>query len=98
MPVLLYLPTLTPKEESLQLLDAVYPALFVLIRARYEGAKDQAPRQKTLDHLFRYGVMKAYFTAGEDAKIAEILLQKMRELIEEMRIESCKHLKVAHDC
>lgn len=97
MPVLLYLPTLTPEEESLQLLDAVYPALFALIRVRYEGAKDLAPRQKAFDHLFRYGIMKGFAIAGENVKIAELLLQQMNELIKEMGTESCKHLKVAHD-
>ena len=96
MPILLYLPTLTPEAESLQLLAAVYPALFVLIDATYTGIKDQTPRQKALDRVFRYGIMKGYTTAGEHVKIAEFLLQRMKDLVEKMGIDSCKHLKARY--
>lgn len=94
MPCLLYLPSLTPEEESLRLLTAVYPALICLVRARFDVVKDQARRQKELDAIFRYGVLKGYAHAGEHVKIAELLVQKMIDLVEEMGIDSCKHLKV----
>lgn len=97
MPYLLYLPSLTPEDESRQLLDAVYPALLILTRARYNGAREQAPRQKVLDSIFRYGVLKGYTTAGDNARIATILMQKMNDLIDEMALGSCTHLKVRHE-
>ena len=95
MPCLLYLPSLTPEEESLQLLGAVYPALLALVRARFDGAKDKVLKQKALDSIFRYGILKGHVHAGEHVKIAGFLVQRIRDLEEEMGIDSCKHLKVA---
>ena len=94
IPCLLYLPSLNPEEESLQLLGAVYPALLALVHARFDSAKDKALRQKELDGIFWHGILKGYAHAGEHVKIAEFLVRRMIDLIEEMGIESCKHLKV----
>lgn len=102
MPNLLYLPSLTPEEESLQLLVGVYPALVALVRARFgdgdgegggeEGGKGR--RQKALDEVFRVGVLKGYAYAGENVRVAEFLVGRMGELVREMGVESCKYLKV----
>ena len=94
MPCLLYLPTLTPEEESLQLLSAVYPTLIALVNARFVEDKDRASRTKTFDQLFRDGVFKGYAHAGENVKIAELLVQTITNLVNEMGTTSVKHLKV----
>ena len=96
MPCLLYLPDLTPEAESIQLLDAVYPTLFRLIRIRSPKAKDQGSKQKALDHVFRYGILKGYAHAGENVHIAEYLMRELTDMVNEMGIASCKHLKVCH--
>jgi len=101
MPNLLYLPSLTPEEESLELLGAVYPALLALVRARYdgEGVKEgkggRKMRQKALDEVFRVGILKGYAYAGENVRVAEFLIRRMVELVREMGVESCKYLKVS---
>ncbi|KAL8793699.1 MAG: hypothetical protein Q9195_003748 [Heterodermia aff. obscurata] len=93
-PCLLYLPELTPEAESLQLLSAVYPTLLSLIRTRFPEARDQRSMQKTLDHLFRYGILKGYAHAGDNVRIAEFLVRRMTDVVNEMGMASCKHLKI----
>ena len=93
-PCLLYLPELTPEAESLQLLSAVYPTLLSLVRTRFPEAKDQESMQKTLDNLFRYGILKGYAHAGDNVRIADFLVRRMTDVVNEMGIASCKHLKV----
>ena len=93
-PCLLYLPELTPEAESLQLLNAVYPSLLALVRSRFPQAKQQVLKQKALDQIFRYGILKGYAHAGENVKVAELLVRKMIDLVKEMGVSSCKHIKV----
>jgi len=100
MPNLLYLPSLTPEAESLELLGGVYPALVALVRARFGGEGGggrggQGGRQKALDEVFRVGVIKGYKYAGENVRVAEFLVGWMGELVREMGVESCKYLKVS---
>ena len=94
MPCLSYLPTLTPEEESLRLLSAVYPTFIFLIRARGTGKDSQVSRLRSLDSILRLGVLRGYSHAGEYVKIGEMLVARMTELINEMGIWSVKHLKV----
>lgn len=94
MPCLLHLPTLTPEEESLLLLKAVYPTLVKLVNTRYPGDADSAPRMKAFDQVFRYGILKGYAHAGEHVKIAKLLVDNITDLINQMGIKSIKHLKV----
>lgn len=94
VPCLLYLPTLTTEEESLVLLDSVYPTLIVLIRSRYPGHVNQKSKLEALDKIFRTGILKGYTHAGEQVKIAELLVRHMSSLMVEMGISSVKHLKV----
>lgn len=93
MPYLLYLPSLTPEKESLQLLSAVYPTLIALVNARFVEEKDRASRTKAFDQLFRYGVFKGYAHAGDNVRIAEFLVHRITDLVKEMGIASLKHLK-----
>ena len=96
-PCLLYLPTLTAEEESLGLLNSIYPALVTLVYTRYPGDTKQEPRIKALDKIFRIGILKGYAHAGEHVKIAELLVRHMTSLINEMGIFSVKYLKVSSE-
>ena len=95
-PCLLYLPELTPEPESLQLLSVVYPTLLSLVRTRFADTRDQRSKQKALDHIFRYGILKGYAQAGENVRIAEFLMRNMTNLMNEMGISSSSHLKVCY--
>lgn len=96
MPCLLFLPSLTPEEESLNLLTAVYPTLLAVVRTRFDDAKDGSAKQKALDGIFRYGILKGYAHAGEHVKIAELLVREMGDFVQAMGIDSCRHLKVGY--
>lgn len=93
MPYLLYLPSLTPVEESIPLLDAAYPTLIGLTMARYNTPETTAKRTKSLDSIFRYGVLKGHAHAGENVRIASLLMKKSTDLVNTMGIYCVKHLK-----
>lgn len=97
MPCLLYLPSLTEEAESLQLLNAAYPALISLARVRFADEKQRDAVLKALDRILRHGVLKGYGHAGEHVKIAELLVNQMLELYDEMGIASVRHLKVGYE-
>ncbi|KAL9603638.1 MAG: hypothetical protein Q9179_002125 [Wetmoreana sp. 5 TL-2023] len=92
-PYLLYLPSLTPEEESTPLLDSTYDTLIFLTRARYPNPDTGTQKIKNLDAIFRYGILKGYAHAGENVRIAELLMQKSADLVSAMKIYCVKHLK-----
>lgn len=93
-PCLLYLPDLTPEAESLQLLRTLYPTLLTLVRIRFPEEKDQGSKQKALDSIFRYGILKGFALAGGNVRISEFLIRRMSDIVNEMGLASCQHLKV----
>lgn len=93
-PCLSYLPTLTPEDESIQLLSNVYPALLALARSRYPGDFVPAERRHVLDKVMRVGIIMGYAHANEHVKVTAFLMEQMAVLVEHMGISSCKHLKV----
>ena len=93
IPCLSYLPTLTPEEESLRLLTAVYPTLVALVKTRF-STKNSPAKMRSFDSILRTGVVKGYAQAGENVKIAEFLVYRMADLVDAMGIYSVKHLKV----
>ena len=94
LPYLAYLPSLTSEEESLQLLGAAYPALICLTRTRFPGHNGIDDRRKHMDKIVREGIMRGYHHASEHAKIAELLVDQISVLVEDMGIWAVKHLKV----
>ncbi|KAL8684499.1 MAG: hypothetical protein Q9224_006313, partial [Gallowayella concinna] len=69
LPYLLYLPTLTPEEESLPLLNATYNTLITLTISRFPPSSPSSTnpkRIKTLSAIFRYGILKSYTHIGEN--------------------------------
>ncbi|KAL8789288.1 MAG: hypothetical protein Q9213_001211 [Squamulea squamosa] len=93
MPYLLFLPSLTPEEESIPLLNATYDTLLSLTLVRYATPESRPWKNKTLDAVFRYGILKGYTHAGEKVRIAEVLMKKSTNLVNAMGIYSVKHLK-----
>ena len=97
MPSLLSLPSLTEEAQSLQMLKSACPALISLACVRFPGEKHHSARIKALDNILRNGILKGYAHAGEQVKIAEVLVSEMTVLMDQLGIESIKHLKVSYE-
>lgn len=100
VPCLSYLPTLTPEAESIVILNAAFPALVALAMVRHPvaptdklGAESVTKRAKALDKLLRQGVLRGFAFAGEHVRIAEVLVAQLAVIVEELGVESVKHLK-----
>lgn len=95
MPTLLFLPTLTPIEESLQVLKPAYLALYALAEARFPKSEDQAAKMKFFDRIMRHGVLEGLSHARDHFEIVELLLDEMNTIICSMGLHAVKHLKVS---
>ncbi|KAK3684389.1 CCA tRNA nucleotidyltransferase, mitochondrial [Vermiconidia calcicola] len=102
-PCLTFLPTITPQEESIPLLDAVYPTLLTLAKVRYP--KEAAPntkhttadtarlRIKFLDTIIRKGIIHGYTHCSNYPHIVSTLFTHLVHFLKDLGIESVKHLK-----
>lgn len=94
VPTLSYLPSLTPEDESIQLLIPAFDAL------RRLSKKQPAPagqfKNKILDRLLREGVFHGYYYAKEHIRIVEVLCHELVPTMDEMGIHAVKHLKVSN--
>ncbi|CAI6087688.1 unnamed protein product [Clonostachys chloroleuca] len=90
-PSLLYLPSLTPEEESVPLIDAAYQALLAL--AQRETDPRSPSRRKLLDKVFRDGVFTAYFHASEYISVVETLMKNTTAILDCLEVYSVKHLQ-----
>ncbi|TVY64214.1 Uncharacterized protein LSUE1_G007653 [Lachnellula suecica] len=96
MPTLLYLPSLTPISEALQLSGAAYAALHVLCDVRFPSTAEDGEngeRYEFLDKVMRKGVLTAYHHASQHPSIVALLLSQADLLIAKMGIQAVKHLK-----
>lgn len=95
-PTLLFLPNLTPMEESVVLLPAAYEALYALCDVRYpkDDKEEKVGREKFLDGVLRNGVLKGYLHSSEHPEIVKVLLEEMGVIVVKMEIHAVKHLKV----
>ncbi|PSS02219.1 hypothetical protein BD289DRAFT_254770 [Coniella lustricola] len=99
LPTLHFLPSLTPEEESIQLLDPAYTALLTLAKktdakassGQYAGTR--TTKSQLLDKILRDGIFSAYFHAKEHIRIVKVLCLHMSNIIHEMGIHAVKHLK-----
>lgn len=96
MPTLLFLPNLTPVEESLRLLTHAYLALLSLGNVRYPTREERNNKLKFLDRIMRQGVLPGFIHSGENVRIAELLLKEVITLFDSMGIHAVKYLKVSH--
>lgn len=99
LPTLHFLPTITPEDESIQLLSPAYKSLLVLagkLNARVKPAPNisRTPRARLLDSILRDGVLSAYYHAKEHVRICQLLFMVNMWLVKDMGINAVKHLKV----
>ena len=90
LPSLSYLPSITPEEESVELLGPAYAAL----RCLAQKLSDANKKNKLLDRVVREGILLGYFHAKEYVRIVEVLCREMGELLVQMGVGAVKHLKV----
>ena len=98
-PTLAFLPSLTPDDESVQLLVPAYAVLLGLARKQPAVGKDDIPngRKNTLlNKMLREGVFMAYFHAKEHIRIVEVLCQQTTAILNQMGVHAVKHLKVSN--
>ena len=94
IPTLSFLPTLTPVDESLLLLNAAYDTLQKLTDVRFWDEKSKQKKQKVLDKILREGVQHGIHHCHQNNQIIRLLLTVMEKLINRMEIQAIKHLKV----
>lgn len=100
-PTLHFLPSITPEEDSIILLEAAYGALLSLVR-KTEPKPGQAeshsssPKARLLDKMLRDGVFSAYFHVKDHVRIVEVLLIQTANIVDELQIYAVKHLKVSN--
>ncbi|RYP74837.1 hypothetical protein DL771_002758 [Monosporascus sp. 5C6A] len=100
-PAVLYLPSLTPEDESIAILDAAYPALIALAGIDLESTVDEPQsnpkfteaQQKLLDKIIREGILVGYNHASEHIRLVELFCEKLRCVVNRMGILAIKHLK-----
>ncbi|KAF3767499.1 hypothetical protein M406DRAFT_252813, partial [Cryphonectria parasitica EP155] len=100
-PTLHFLPSITPEEDSVQLLGPAYRALLTLAqkanvdnKAQQGGSEgSRSPRARLLDRILRHGIFSAYFHAKEHVRIVSVLLSQTADIVREMGIQAVKHLK-----
>jgi len=97
-PTFAFLPSLTPDDESLQLLPPAYEVLRKLARKRAEADTELGSGEKEkmalLDKVMREGVFMGYFHAKEHVRVVEVLCRETRIILGEMGVHGVKHLKV----
>jgi tRNA nucleotidyltransferase (CCA-adding enzyme) len=92
------LPTLTPQDDSVVLINAAYPALLALANAAHpkptkdSGASD-AVRNKFLRKILRQGFLAGFNHAGEHVLVAKALLDQLPPILDNMGVDSVIQLK-----
>lgn len=91
-----HLPSLTPEQDSVQLLEKVYPALLALGEARWPRPSPSStyplPRLALLDSVLRKGVLHSYDHAKTSPLVVTLLLEQLAAILREMGFHSIKHL------
>lgn len=99
MPTLLFLPNLTPIDESIRLQKPAYKALYTLADTRYPQENGKTPDQKMKFYfkIMRHGILQAYAHSHEHPRIVEVLLNQIQTLVARMQIHAVKQLKVSRE-
>lgn len=104
IPTLMFLPSITPADESMQLLGPAYDTLFVLADARWdfdrtpENGRERESQQQVMkfyDRIMRKGILTGYLHAHEYLIIVELLTKEIGVLVTKMGVHAVKHLKVS---
>ncbi|EWG51540.1 hypothetical protein FVEG_10473 [Fusarium verticillioides 7600] len=89
-PLLLYLPSVTPEDESTTILMPAYDVLIKLAQAT--GHTNSIERRRLFDKILRDGVFAGYFHASQHTRVVRVLLQKATAVINGLGIYTTKHL------
>ncbi|RGP66415.1 hypothetical protein FLONG3_8852 [Fusarium longipes] len=89
-PFLLYLPSVTPEDQSVTILGPAYDVLIKL--AECAGSPDNSERRRFLDRILRDGVFAGHHHASQHTRIVQILIQKAATVVNCLGIYSIKHL------
>ncbi|KAF5531914.1 CCA tRNA nucleotidyltransferase mitochondrial [Fusarium napiforme] len=89
-PLLLYLPSVTPEDESTTILMPAYDVLIKLAQAT--GDTNSIERRRLFDKILRDGVFAGYFHASQHTRVVRVLLQKATAVINGLGIYTTKHL------
>lgn len=93
LPCLLHLPTLTPPEKSVPLLNNAFAALFSLLHTAYPSEPTNAARTVMLDAILRKGIFSAYAHCSNVPTVTTVLMNNLAISINELGIESVRHIK-----
>jgi hypothetical protein len=102
-PAVLYLPSLTPEDESVSILDVAYPALLQIAGLPFPEEKIGEPvkqfdfteaQKKMLDKIIRQGILVGYHHASDHIRLTELFCKKAMSIVNGMGILAVKHLKV----
>ena len=91
-PLLLYLPSVTPEDQSITVLSPAYDVLIKL--AEYTGNPASSERRRVFDKILRDGVFAGHHHASQHARIVQVLMQKTAVVVNCLGIYSSKHLSV----
>ncbi|OQE45089.1 hypothetical protein PENCOP_c002G07926 [Penicillium coprophilum] len=108
-PCLLSLPSITPEERSLELLEKAYPALLSTLKTAYKGPaqseKDKEAYTTSLAKILRSNLISSFHhvssgtpASGSTAsfphpRLSTFLLQKITIIIDELGIHTIKYLQ-----
>jgi tRNA nucleotidyltransferase (CCA-adding enzyme) len=95
-----YLPTLTPEDGSILILNSALPALLTLTNSAFPPLHNPSVdplahslRAKSLDKILRKGVLFPLNHVSEYIHISETVLKYLPSILNAMGIDSVKHLK-----
>ncbi|KAJ4110664.1 hypothetical protein NW768_012009 [Fusarium equiseti] len=91
-PLLLYLPSVTPEDQSITVLSPAYDVLIKL--AEYTGNPASSERRRAFDKILRDGIFAGHHHASQHTRIVQILMQKAAVVVNCLGIYSIKHLSV----
>ncbi|KAF2121512.1 hypothetical protein BDV96DRAFT_483998 [Lophiotrema nucula] len=100
-PLFTYLPTLTPEQDSVALLERVFPAMTALADVLYPPPSQpptsslSTARERFLDRLLRDGILAPLWHAQPASypRLATMLLSHLPPLLQAQGINSIKHLQ-----
>jgi tRNA nucleotidyltransferase (CCA-adding enzyme) len=91
-PCLLYLPSLTPQTQSIQLLNEAYSTLIKI--SSLISKWNPSGQVELLDKVIREGILAGFTYADENVEVTKELLKETEKIVKLLKIRSVKHLKV----
>lgn len=93
-PTLMFLPTLTPEDESIRLLRLAYRALLLLAGVDHGCDNYNQRTRRLLDRILREGVLAGYHHASENIRLVQVFLETAAAIVDGLGIFCVKHLQV----